>query len=76
MLITTALALVVRVTTAILDFVIEIICLYCGHVIPFESDFYPADGGPVHVNCAYHGGYYTEDLYDPADDLYDTIMDR
>lgn len=75
MLITTALAVVTRITTAVLDFVIELICLYCGHVIPFEDDNYPGDDGLLHLDCAFQGGYDQRD-YDPADDLYDTIMDR
>lgn len=75
MLITTALAAVARITTAVLDFVVELICLYCGHAIPTEDDSYPGDGGLLHLDCAFQGGYDQHD-YDPSDDLYDTIMDR
>jgi hypothetical protein len=75
MLITTALALVARVTTAILDYVIELVCLYCGHEIPFEDDNYATDEGLVHLDCAFQGGYNQHD-YDPSDDFYNRIMDR
>jgi hypothetical protein len=75
MLITTAAALVARVTTAVLDFVIELVCLWCGRAIPFEDDNYPADEGALHLDCAFQGGYDQRD-YDPSDDFYDRVMDR
>jgi hypothetical protein len=75
MLITTALALVVRATAAVLDFVIELVCFYCGHAIPSVDDSYPADEGVLHLDCAFQGGYDQRD-YDPSDDFYDRIMDR
>lgn len=75
MLITTALAVVARITTVVLDLVIEIICLWCGRVISIEDDTYPGDDGVLHSGCAFQGGYDQHD-YDPSDALYDTIMDR
>lgn len=79
MLITTALALVVRVTTAVLDFVIDMLCVYCGTEIDPVDGVYPDPEGPVHPHCAWEGGYdlgaFPELAEDP-DDFYDRVMDR
>ena len=79
MLITTALALVVRVTTAVLDCVIDMLCFYCGIDIDPVDGVYPDAEGPLHPECAFQGGYdlgaYPELAEDP-DDFYDRVMDR
>jgi len=76
MLITTVAALVARATTAILDLVIELICLYCGHTIELEETERVRDeSGLLHLDCYFQGGY--DDVEDDGSDAYyDRIMDR
>jgi hypothetical protein len=76
MLITKLAALVARVTSAVLDYVIELVCLYCGHAIAVEeTERIRDEGGLLHVGCYFQGGY--DDVEDDGSDAYyDRIMDR
>lgn len=76
MLITTAATLVARATAVLLDFVIELVCLYCGHAIDVEeTERIRDDEGLLHVGCYFQGGY--DDVEDDGSDAYyDRVMDR